>query len=221
LLYLGRLLHRKRVDLLVHAFRKVCTLADVQLTIVGDGPEREYLQSLAAGIAQINFKPCIPHEQVHDEMQSHDALILPTECDDWGVVVNEALQSGLAVITTENAGASEMIRHSGAGIICKCDSTSLATAMMSLCDSSRLQEMRALAREYSSTISPLAAARYLRAIAAHTLYGAARPQTPWHISLSVEGANESTQHCLHQRGRSVDDANRILAPDAAAHLPSS
>ena len=41
--------------------------------------------------------------------------MLPSHADDWGVVVNEALQSGLAVVVSDKAGAAELVQSSGAG----------------------------------------------------------------------------------------------------------
>jgi glycosyltransferase involved in cell wall biosynthesis len=184
LVYLGRLLKRKRVDVLLRALSRVVgDRPQVKLTIIGGGPEEQSLRQLANELRltdRIVFQPTILHEEVHSELQKHDVLVLPTELDDWGVVVNEALQAGLAVVTTENAGASELIQCGRTGLICKCDVVDFANAIAQLTDCPKtLAEMRKRAREYSKAISPTAAAHYLRDIAQHVLHKTARPNAPW------------------------------------------
>jgi glycosyltransferase involved in cell wall biosynthesis len=222
LLYLGRLIQRKRVDLLLRAISQLkIHHSAIALTIIGDGPESENLKKLARDLALTNlitFAPPLPHECVHEAMQKHDVLVLPTECDDWGVVINEALQSGLAVITTENAGACELIENSHAGMVCKSSSSSLSAAIQSMLNPDNLTAMQSRARPYSQYVSPESAAQYLRTIAAHTLYGAPRPVAPWHTRWHAETGNESPQHRLRQCRRSLDDADRIFAADTANHL---
>jgi glycosyltransferase involved in cell wall biosynthesis len=223
LLYLGRLINRKRVDYLIHALSgSFATIYSVSLTIIGDGPERGALTHLVNNLRlceNVEFKPTVSHEKVHQEMQLYDVLILPTECDDWGVVVNEALQAGLAVVTTENAGACELIEHSRAGVVCQCNPSSMRSAIEFIANSPHeLMMMRARAREYSEKLSPSVAAQYLRAIAQHTLYGERRPSAPWQSNSNAETKNESAQNCLYQCGRPVDDAYRLFDADAANSL---
>jgi glycosyltransferase involved in cell wall biosynthesis len=222
LLYLGRLLKRKRVDLLLRAYAEArAENSAISLSIIGDGPERALLERMAQelNLRDIPFHASIPHQRVHAELQKHDVLVLPTECDDWGVVVNEALQSGLAVITTKNAGAHELIANSGAGIVTRCDTPSLKSAILSLANSAeKLMAMRSRARSYSESITPETAAQYLRAIVKHTLYGTPRPVAPWQTRPDMEIENEIAPDRLSQRRRSVDDTHGLHAADPAAYL---
>jgi glycosyltransferase involved in cell wall biosynthesis len=189
LVYLGRLLKRKRVDVLLHALaRMIHGRIRVRLTIVGSGPEEQNVQQLVRDLQleeHVVFNSTISHDDVHCELQKHDVLVLPTECDDWGVVVNEALQAGLAVITTENAGACELIHCGQTGLVCKCNVDEFAAAIAQIIEAPEtLAEMRRRARDYAGTISPTSAAHYLRDIAEHVLHRAARPSAPWHIRMS-------------------------------------
>jgi glycosyltransferase involved in cell wall biosynthesis len=193
LIYLGRLLKRKRVDVLLRALSRIVRKAQrVRLTIVGSGPEEDSVRQLVRDLQlaeYITMKPTIPHDRVHGELQQYDALVLPTECDDWGVVVNEALQAGLAVITTEQAGACELVQCGRTGLVCKCDVNEFAGAITQLIDApQKLVAMRRRAREYARTISPSAAAQYLHGIGEHVLHHAPRPCAPWQNGLYGEVA---------------------------------
>ncbi|HEY3322513.1 MAG TPA: glycosyltransferase [Planctomycetota bacterium] len=223
LICLGRLIKRKRIDLLLRAIAALRPQRDVSLAIVGGGPEEDALKRMACEMrldGHVTFKPSVPHERVPGELQKYDALVLPTELDDWGVVVNEALQAGLAVITTQNAGASELIEHSHAGLVCGCDAEAMKRAIATLHDSPQaLFAMRKHAQEYAKTISPQSAAQYLLAIARHVLHAEPRPDTPWFTTTPQETiANDRTQDRFCYRGGSLAGAHRLLRADATAHL---
>lgn len=51
----------------------------------------------------------LPHDKVLELMQQSDVLVLPSLSDAFGLVVTEALASGLPVIATRNTGAMELI----------------------------------------------------------------------------------------------------------------
>ena len=54
------------------------------------------------------------HHQIFEES---DILILPTRQEPFGYVLLEAINQGIVTVTTENAGASEVVRKSG-GLVC-------------------------------------------------------------------------------------------------------
>jgi glycosyltransferase involved in cell wall biosynthesis len=49
--------------------------------------------------------------------RSSSALIFPTLCDGWGMVATEAWSCGLPVITTDCAGASDMLKDHENGLL--------------------------------------------------------------------------------------------------------
>jgi starch synthase len=59
----------------------------------------------------------VPHSQMLDIMQKSDVLVLPSLSDAFGLVVTEALASGLPVIVTPNTGASEILRDGHEGFV--------------------------------------------------------------------------------------------------------
>lgn len=107
-LFVGQINHRKNIISLV----KVCKLNKEYFgtfNIIGTGPLEDQLKMLIKDEIQIKFLGSLSNEIVHKYMQIADLLILPSIFDGWGAVVNEALQSGTAVITSENCGASDLL----------------------------------------------------------------------------------------------------------------
>lgn len=58
---------------------------------------------------RINFKGNIPRENLLNLYGDYDVIVLPTLYDGFGMVITEALSKGLPVITSINAGASDLI----------------------------------------------------------------------------------------------------------------
>lgn len=110
LIFVGRLLPLKRVDLLADAFVKIADARpDWDLVIVGDGPERANIESRIPSrlTNRVNFAGFVndPHT-LACLYRTANALVLPSNTEAWGLVVNEALASGLAAITSDVVGAS-------------------------------------------------------------------------------------------------------------------
>jgi len=59
----------------------------------------------------------IPRERLWQEFLRADALLFPTLCDGFGMVVTEAWSRGLPVITTPRAGASERLEEGRTGVL--------------------------------------------------------------------------------------------------------
>ena len=106
-LWAGRLLPVKRVDTLIKA---VNGLRNIELDIIGNGPDEVRIKRLAAGRANIHFKGLMPLSQLRMEMRRHDVYVFSSNAfEGWGAVVNEALEEGMKVIGTYEAGASATI----------------------------------------------------------------------------------------------------------------
>lgn len=117
LVFTGQLIERKRVDLLLLSFVDIATERQQwDLAIIGDGPQRDYLQSLVPAslrsrIAWLGFIP--DEEGIARVYRDADVLVLPSDAEPWGVVVTEAAASGLALVTSDAVGASADLVVSG------------------------------------------------------------------------------------------------------------
>lgn len=108
-LYCGQMVHRKGVDLLVAAFARLVRQGkNVRLSMVGDG---ELLDSLRAGLPadvreRVSFTGFLQVSELPAQFASADVFVLPSRHDGWGVVVNQALAAGLAVVCSDAVGAA-------------------------------------------------------------------------------------------------------------------
>lgn len=103
--YVGRLSRVKNLETLIQVFND---LPNHHLTIIGDGEEKEYLQSIAN--QNILFKPPVENIKLQYEFINHDIFILPSISEPWGLVIEEALYFGLPVLVSKNCGSSELIK---------------------------------------------------------------------------------------------------------------
>lgn len=104
-LYVGRLIKRKNVDLLVRALHNT-ELQQAVLLVAGDGEEREVLEALANGDPRIKFAGSASQQELAFYYALADVLVLPSRAEPWGLVVNEAMACGLAVIAHWQCGAA-------------------------------------------------------------------------------------------------------------------
>ena len=120
LIYVGSLIERKGVDLLLRAVSKIDS-ADFVLNIVGDGCEKENLRLLAKQLKiedKINFCGFVATEQMKDVYASNSIFVLPTREDCFGLVILEAMCAGLPVVISKYAdGAQDLIENNYNGII--------------------------------------------------------------------------------------------------------
>jgi glycosyltransferase involved in cell wall biosynthesis len=130
-LFVGRLIERKGVDVLLDAFNQT---EGGELWIAGDGP----LSGLATTTASIDHRvSLLGHADAIalDALYGRaDALILPSHYDAWGLVVNEAQAYGLPVIATDQVGAAaDLIEPGVNGLVVPAGSSAaLARAMKEL-----------------------------------------------------------------------------------------
>jgi glycosyltransferase involved in cell wall biosynthesis len=109
-LVVSALVPYKRVDLAISAAR----LAKIPLTIVGDGPEREALQSM--GGDGVEFRGWCTNEEIRDLYRSSIATILPGE-EDFGIVPLEAQACGRPVVALGRGGALETVVDGETGVL--------------------------------------------------------------------------------------------------------
>ena len=113
ILYVGYLVPRKGVTDLIQAYQKIHG-PDTLLVIVGDGPQRQQLESLAGEREDIRFVGYLEGEDRWRHYASADLFVLPTHHDPWPQVINEAMYFGLPIITTDRDGsAREVIKNNG------------------------------------------------------------------------------------------------------------
>ena len=111
-LYVGRLSRVKNLETLIKVLND---LPNHHLTIIGDGEEKEYLQSIAN--KNISFKLPIENSRLQIEFLNHDIFILPSISEPWGLVVEEALYFGQPVMVSKNCGSVELVQSGVNGYV--------------------------------------------------------------------------------------------------------
>ena len=118
LLWVGRMLTWKNVDVIIKAVRQInkemATTGfpnKVILDIYGNGPDEKRLKRIAKGCETcILFHPSAPYEEIRRIMQEHDVYVLCSNSfEGWGAVINEALEEGMKVISSSDAGAATVL----------------------------------------------------------------------------------------------------------------
>ena len=115
-IYVGQLIDRKKVDLLINAIASL-KLKKIELLIVGDGPEKERLCSLANLLlpGRVYWLGTLPMSKISKMIRQADCLVLPSSHDGWGAVSSEALIAGTPVICSNACGSSVVVKASGVG----------------------------------------------------------------------------------------------------------
>jgi glycogen(starch) synthase len=118
LLFLGRLVSDKGVDLLIAALGRLAAAGlRPGLTLVGDGPELPELWSQAyrLGVAeQIDFTGMRTGEELVRLLNRHRILVVPSRYDEpFGVVALEGIACGCAVVGSSGGGLPEAIGPCG------------------------------------------------------------------------------------------------------------
>lgn len=107
-IYVGKLSLAKGLDYLLDAFTSVTRSSEVSvsLLLVGDGPDEAYLRERCAheGLTNVFFSGFQHPEPLARLYGEADVFVFPTLGDTFGMVVSEAMASGLPVIATSAAG---------------------------------------------------------------------------------------------------------------------
>ncbi|HYO88087.1 MAG TPA: glycosyltransferase family 1 protein [Candidatus Limnocylindrales bacterium] len=148
-LYVGRLSAEKRVDLLLD----LAHLPGIALTIVGDGPQRAELEAQFAGTSA-RFTGYLFGDDLAEAYASADAFVFPGVTETFGQVVQEALASGLPVLTVNQGGVVDLVRDGETGFVLEPDSAAFARAAAQLRDQPALRQHMGHAARASAEANP-------------------------------------------------------------------
>ncbi len=110
LLSVGRHMPMKAVDLAIKGAAPFMKKGLADFTIVGDGPERPYLEKLAKELGvDVTFTGLIPHEETMEHFRRSDVLVFPSLREFGGGVVFEALSTGCVPIVSNFGGPGDIV----------------------------------------------------------------------------------------------------------------
>lgn len=91
---------------------------DIEVTIVGDqSGDRGYYDKIKSLVIQLNltaqvkFPGRLSEQELLASYHHHDIFLFPNHLQSWGLTVFEAMATGLPVIVSKSAGASEVLTH--------------------------------------------------------------------------------------------------------------
>src|SRR5438270_475838 len=150
--FIGRLVRNKGVDNLLQALALQRGLK-WRLTIVGDGPERERLETLASALrlaARIRWTGGLPAEQIASLWPALDVLVMPLNAsNEWreanGQILMEAMANEVAVLGTDSGVIPELIADAGL-VVPAGDGQAMASALERLSDQATRRTLAQAAR---------------------------------------------------------------------------
>lgn len=116
--FVGRLRAEKNVRLLVELEKALLAAgrSNFKFLIVGDGTEREFLES---NLKNAEFTGFLEGEALSESYANMDVFIFPSETDAFGNVAQEANASGVPAIVTDQGGPKFIIRSGETGFVAK------------------------------------------------------------------------------------------------------
>jgi len=135
LLYVGRLSAEKNIESLRSLLR---AFPHGRLALVGDGPHRKKLEKHFAGLP-VFFAGFLHKEELASAYASSDIFVMPSRTETLGLVVLEAMASGLPVVAARAGGIPEMIRDGVTGYLVETESEAIER-VRALLDSQQLRK---------------------------------------------------------------------------------
>jgi glycosyltransferase involved in cell wall biosynthesis len=153
LIYSGRFVPVKRVDMALQAFGEIAAQRpEWDLVLIGDGPLRG---PLLERVPEAIRKRIVCTGFVSDPItvaalyRLGDALLLPSDYEPWGVVVAEAAMAELALICSSVTGAgADLVREGVNGrLFTAGDAGALRDAILDVTDSAKIDSMKSASRQ--------------------------------------------------------------------------
>ncbi len=144
--FVGRLRAEKNVRMLIDLEKALLESGrtNIKFLVVGEGNEREYLQS---NMKTAEFTGFIDGEQLAEAYANMDVFVFPSETDAFGNVAQEAHASGVPVIVSDKGGPKYIVRHGETGFVAANfeDFVKYSTELYD--DREKLGTMKAISRE--------------------------------------------------------------------------
>ena len=114
--YLGRVHSRKNIERLLYVWDKLnLDKADAELIIIGDG-DKQYMDFLKAEQIRLNLKNIVftgflSGEAKENALNSLSYLVVPSDFENFGMIIPEALIKGIPVIASKGTPWEELNTH--------------------------------------------------------------------------------------------------------------
>ncbi|MBU2036696.1 glycosyltransferase [Patescibacteria group bacterium] len=159
--YMGRLSYEKSIDQVIRAFALINKkMPDLNLMIIGDGPERKNLEKLAKDL-NVNNSVIFTGSLLYNgnlvkALQANDLFISASKSENMPLSILEAMAVGLPMVLVKEKGLAELIQENVNGIFARTDDPAdIAEKVLFLLSNTDLlnkfsQGSRQMAMEYSN-----------------------------------------------------------------------
>lgn len=130
----GYLIERKGHHFIIEALP---SLSDIDLVIVGDGPWKGKLESLAQQLGvsdRVRFTGAIKQEKLAEYFQAGDIGMLASSREGWANVLLESMACGTPVVATKVWGTPEVVSAPEAGELVERNANDIARGVRQLLD---------------------------------------------------------------------------------------
>jgi len=157
ILYVGRLVHFKRVDILIRAFELVLRrIPDARLNIVGGGPQYADLRKLTNALSlneAVTFSGVTAtYEETARYFKESALFALPSVMEGESIAAKEAMAAGLPVVAARvpDSGVLSLVRHGVNGFLVEPNQpTELADRIIELLENDEKREAMGLEGRHS------------------------------------------------------------------------
>jgi glycosyltransferase involved in cell wall biosynthesis len=136
ILYLGSLIKRKGVDILMQAFHKICKdYPNVRLKIAGTGKEENNLITLSKELRidqNVDFVGLVRGDRKRELLRNALFLVCPSRYEPFGIVILEAFASGIPVIASRIGGIPDIVKDGENGFLFEPENTEELTEKMEI-----------------------------------------------------------------------------------------
>jgi len=146
---------------------------ETTLTVIGDGPERGRLEHKARRLgieAQVQFLGRLGRNAVQDALWHSHAFVLPSLHETFGVVLLEAMATGLPVVATASGGPEDLVTPETGMLVPPGDVDALADALASLREDRTTYDTDAIRAYVRDQFGPEAFVRRTRALYRRALH---------------------------------------------------
>jgi glycosyltransferase involved in cell wall biosynthesis len=113
---IAELHERKGHKYLIEAFKKLQTeMPMLHLFLIGKGPNEAHLKSVYGNVTNLHFLGW--REDIPQILKMTDVFVLPSLREAFGLVLLEAMASGVAVVATDNGGTKDIIEDGKSGFL--------------------------------------------------------------------------------------------------------
>jgi glycosyltransferase involved in cell wall biosynthesis len=119
ILYVGRLVYEKGIQILVNAAPKILEKVNAKFIIVGSGYMKEQLSTIVKSMnleKKILFSGFVEEEILLKLQKCADVSVVPSLFEPFGIVALEAMAAGSPVVVSDTGGLSEIVDHDLNGV---------------------------------------------------------------------------------------------------------